>query len=444
MTNGGRFKIRNALFGRRYKMNYLSLMLVFLTSLTQSNRNLTAEQIVLLMKASAEQYQTIDAKLAYEAYRRIEPNEELKQSVKSNIILRWSREKVFAKFDRTAYSDSIPPSRSFYTYSINSLRSKKLVEELNGSANRAFIAPGKELEGDIPAVGIYDAMWEGVIHCFVFWKDNFDMLELEFIPDKEVYILSSPAGGTTTGKRLLKFYIDPKKDYIPISQVFLKPDLSIGKVRDLNDLRKTKNGFWIPYKYSDTYVNFKGIYTVEEVKVNEQIPDSLFDFEFPEGTIVTDNRIGAKYRVTKQAGQTVTSVPTEPNTVIKLPQPATDEKLRSIAGKASELAAAAAAEKQALKIEVFPQYVYVKPDKTQYSLTIKKTGDTKPQLLDYTFESDKMKLTSVDNKISEKQQFIVNIQRKQEDKGFQKAVLSLRFADEKIDVIFVSPPLENI
>jgi len=171
----------------------------------------------------------------------------------------------------------------------------------------------------------------------------------------------------------------------------------------------------------------------------------LLDFEFPEGTIVSDERIGSKYKATKASVQTAIPTTTEPNSTIQLPVPATDEKLRSMAAKAAELAAAgAASEKQPLKIDVFPKYVYVKPDKNQYSLTIKKNGNTKPQLLDYSFESDKMKLISVDNQISEKGQLIVNIQRKQEDKGFEKGVLTLRFADEKIDVIFVSPPLKNI
>jgi len=433
------------------EMNYLGFIVISITSPTQGNCDLTAEQVVLLMKASAEQYQTIDTKMAYEAYTRTEPNKNLEKTVNSNIVLRWSRDKIFARIsDRVTYSDSKSYLHGTNTYSISSLRSKKLVEEPNLTRRRAVIVPGRGLENNIPAIGVYDFMWGYVLHYFDFWKDNPSAITLQFDADKGLYVLSSPPKGEPSGQHLLKFYIDPKKDFIPASQVIFKPDLSMGMVRDLNDLRQTENGFWIPYKYSSRTVNTKALYTAEQITVNEQMPDSLFDFEFPEGTIVTDDRIGAKYKITKVAAGSESSAAvypdrqgsTEPNSTIQLPPVATDHQLQQASDKAWELVISnSAAGKQAVKLEVFPRYVFVKPDKSEYCLAVRAVNGTTPQLLDFSFESDKMNLASLENQISEKSRLIVNVQRQQEEKGFQKAILSLRFADEKIDVVFVSPPV---
>jgi len=78
--------------------------------------------------------------------------------------------------------------------------------------------------------------------------------------------------------------------------------------------------------------------------------------------------------------------PPEPNSleqesIILLSDAATDEQLSKSAAKARELVAGTAAEEQQIKVTVFPHYVYVKPDKTQYNLTININSDTGAKLL---------------------------------------------------------------
>jgi len=415
-----------------------------------AEEKLTAEQLISLMEASRGQYNTIASKIKAKAYQRnkdSEPN--LVFTMES--IIRWSPEKSFSKTTTFNYSDANQREGSLEnirSYSIKPTSTKVLFEFANGRTPQGRIEPVSDEEPQ-PVYGIYQAMWSASGGWNCSWE-NERVIEpsVTYDNEKKLYIMKFKTTSKEGGPWVI-MYIDPSKNFMPIKkEIFLKSadDVNNLIIRfESSDFNQVKDGLWIPYKYSwhDPRVNFSTDFFVEEASVNEPIADTLFDFEFPEGAIVTDNRIGARYKVTKAAGQTVTSVPTEPNAVIKLPQPATDEKLRSIAGKAWQLAAAGAAEKQALKIEVFPQYVYVKPDKTQYLLTIKTNNDIKPQLLDFSFESDKMNLASLENQIYEKSRLIVNVQRQQEEKGFQKAILSLQFADEKINVVFVSPPLGN-
>jgi len=417
----------------------------FSDSAALGRENLNAKQLILLMRASSEQYRTISSKINGTGYQK-PTNFKFTQQ----IISRWTREKEFIKIIEGSNLDTATgkitsslKTTNTDTFSISGEWSKRLREVAGSPTKKGSISSTYETKASLPCYTLYTAMWGGYSLDLI----NPDEAEVSYDEKDGLYILFAKITPDNPKGPKIRLYIDPSKGYIPVKQEPMTyQDVRFG-ITECKDFHQHGDGLWIPYEYSsisDPQATYSVSYKVEDVVVNESIEDSLLDFEFPEGTIVSDERIGSKYKATKAAGQTVTSVPTEPNSKIQLPQPATDEKLRSIAGKASELAAAGAAEKQALKIEVFPQYVYVKPDKTQYSLTIKKYSNTKPQLLDFSFESDKMKLTSVDNKISEKQQLIVHIQRQQEDKGFEKAVLSLQFADEKIDVIFVSPPLENI
>ena len=427
----------------------LVLTSIFLIPKARGQDNLTPEQLILLMRASSEQYRFISSRIKYTFSEQNSPEGRKELKVTHETISRWARENNYHKTIRTVYnyqSSDKPSSRTeIYTYSIGPSRSKKL-HEIQGSKGppRGIIEAGRDFADEIWTPTPYDAMWSMGLTNFKFdYYINPDFTTTTFDERTGFYIMTAKRDNNPDSS-FLRLYIDPQKDYIPIKQEIVTSAGILWSRQECTNFKKTLDGLWIPYEYSwfSPEFNSNGRCLVEEITVNEPIADTLFDFEFPEGAIVTDNRIGAKYKVTKAAGQTVASVPTEPNAVIKLPQPATDEKLRSIAGKAWQLAAAGAAEKQALKIEVFPQYVYVKPDKTQYLLTIKTNNDIKPQLLDFSFESDKMNLASLENQIYEKSRLIVNVQRQQEEKGFQKAILSLQFADEKINVVFVSPPLK--
>jgi hypothetical protein len=105
---------------------------------------------------------------------------------------------------------------------------------------------------------------------------------------------SSPRGP------MVRLYIDPAKDFIPVRREFLKHDGTLLVAFTCDELRKTAEGLWIPYKYSwfDPRASFSAEYQVQEVVLNKPIPDNLLDFSFPEGTFVIDQIMNTEYKVT--------------------------------------------------------------------------------------------------------------------------------------------------
>ena len=94
----------------------------------------------------------------------------------------------------------------------------------------------------------------------------------------------------------LTFYVDPTKKFIPV-----KKDLSaqntLLKHFECNQFQKI-NDVWIPFRYSwtDLQQNCMECYEVEQVSVNVPIDDKLFDFDFPDGTIIRDEIADIKHK----------------------------------------------------------------------------------------------------------------------------------------------------
>jgi len=201
---------------------------------------------------------------------------------------------------------------------------------------------------------------------------------------------------------------------------------------ECTDFLKLSNGLWVPGKYNwhDPQINYFGSYVFENIIVNEPIADNLLDFEFSEGTIVNDQRIGSTYQVGKTSGRATSSVTgggvEEPNKAGATVGLATDEQLRSAA-----LAA----------IEVRPKFVYVKPDTVEYTLSVKSNEKEKPKLSGYSFDSDELSLSSLKDQIADQGRLVVNITRQEGHSGFAKGLLHLEFSKGKVDITFVSPPI---
>jgi hypothetical protein len=119
-----------------------------------SDDNLTAEQLVLLMKASREQYSTINVKMKSTAYRYDTDNKNRLKIMKTqDIVSRWSKNKHFSRTIENSYPDVIPhkdyPTTMIRTYTINPKRSKKLIEVLDGRIPRGYVMPGSSLEEEL-------------------------------------------------------------------------------------------------------------------------------------------------------------------------------------------------------------------------------------------------------------------------------------------------------
>lgn len=419
-----------------------------------AGENLTPEQLVLLMKASRGQYNTISAKMKALSYQ-YDPNNKAEPKLKMTreIVSRWTRKKSFSRIVETSYLDAIPDGAytrtTISTCSLSPKGCKKLVEAADNPVSRGYVEPDRSLDQGFyqSFFTVYAAMWD--FYGWPWEKMNLDGTTVNYDEKKNYYIMKVKMGSTAKGP-LITLYVDPLKDFIPVKKEFLKYDSTLLQRYECSDFHQAENGLWIPYRYSwfDPRVSYGAVYEVEEVVVNQPIADNLLHFDFPAGTIVYDGRYNLKYKIddAAQAQHSIADPCSETTTNIAVTVPAKDEDLVAAASKVKELLDAhAVKEIVSPAIEVSPGIVLVTVDKSEYKLSIKKYDGTKPVLLDYEFESTELELSSFKNLIKTEDQVIANINRVQSHTGFASGTLLLQYAAESkpVKVTFVSAPLPN-
>lgn len=412
--------------------------------------DLTSEQLVLLMKASREQYNTVTAKMKARSYQYIDGKADPILRSTREIISRWTKNSSFSRVVETQYPEVKPhkdyPLTTIYTHVITPKWSKRLIEA-DGRKPRGHVKPGRAFEQELPFYTVYTAMWGLCMRRL----EEINLREATVTRDEKnnCYILTSKIGNSPQGPSC-RLQVDPTKGYIPVVQEPLKPDGTPMNRYECSDFRQTAAGLWVPYRYSwlDPKVSYGAVYEVEELTGNEPIPENLLDFDFPKGTIVSDERIGSRYIVgTATAREDTTVDPcsqAQQTEAVTVTAPATDDELRSAAAKAKELIKAqSGTDKPSPAIEVSPKIVLVTPDKYEYKLSVKSDDGSKPVLLNHKFESDRLQLLSIENQIDDKKQLTIEVSRQQAYTGFAKGVLVLQFAG-KTDadrITFVSGPL---
>lgn len=425
--------------------------------IASADANLTPEQLVLLMKASREQYNSnsIDAKMEATSYQ-YDANDETETNLRMTreIVSRWTRKKSYSRIVRTTYPDVIP--HEGYTPTIietsgfTPKRFKRLIEVPDNRTPRGVIRAVSSLEEHRHFYNfytIYGAMWD-----FFGWpweKMNLDKATVTRDEKNDLYIMKVQMGSSPKG-RLIILYIDPSKNFIPVKKEFLTYDGTLLTTFECSDFRQPEIGLWIPYQYSvfAPRVHIRIIYEVLNVKVNEPIADDLFDFEFPIGTIVYDEILNLRYKIedVNRPQSPVVDPCSEVTGTAVGTLPVKEEALVAAASRAKELLAAhASADTVSSQIEVSPLTVLVTPDKYEYKISIKGYSDTKPVLLSYKFEGDGLELSALNNLIDNENRLLVNVNRLRSHTGFASGILFLYFEGENkpVEIRFVSAPLAN-
>jgi hypothetical protein len=422
--------------------------------------DLTAQQLVLLMKASSQEYKSISADIKTIVYQQADANKPKNVKYEQRITSRWTKDKEFIKIVRNSKVLRLDPNTgqsfpsgtadSYTYYSIAPGLNKRLVEVPSIRSRRAMVSSSPDLAQEVPCDTLYTAMWG--LGGISLEKLRLDTAQVTFDKNSGLYILLAKAGDNPQGPKI-RLYIDPSKNYIPVIQESMLYDGTAFSKHKCSDLRQSSDGLWIPYQYSwsDPRMGYFGEYKFEDVVVNKPIADNLLDIDFPQGTKVTDKRIGSTYVVGKnprsaKAGSSaaVQQGTSEPNTATLIVQ-VTDDELRAAATKASSLLTAnSPTAKPAPAVEVFPQVVFVRAGKSEYTLSVKCVDGKKAQLNNYSFKSDKMNLVSLQNQLAEQGTIVVNINRQPGHIGFETASLELQFVQGKFEVTFVSPPYTDI
>jgi len=427
----------------------LNLLCIIPGSLV-AQEELSPEQLFLLMKASSEQYDTFEAKIKSTIYQKIDGK--VKTTLTEDIISRWTREKRFSKTISTTHLDETPTGPDYTpiirtTCAITGHWRKRLIQAEDNRTPRGYVESGMFLKDPQECYTIYDAMWD----LFAAPWDRIDIVKATatFNKDENNYVLNFKIRDVPKS-HLFRLYIDPSRGFIPVKREYVKDDGTVMAKAECSDLRQTKGGLWIPYKYSWIAPRSKitNSSEVEEVKVNEPIADNLLDFAFPKGTIVHDEMRGLKYTVegVDEGPADKAQAASETATDVTLTARVKEEHLRAAASKAEQMLETLTAE-QAVPpaIQVWPTIVLVTNDKYEYKLSLAKSDGTKPVLLNYEFESGSLELSSLKNLIDDQNQLVLSINRKQSHSRFASGTLLLQLKghDEVIKVTFVSPPLQD-
>jgi hypothetical protein len=435
---------------KKISVLYLITIFVFyitITSALLAEDNLTVEQLIELMKASSNQYTSIDAKMRATSYQKTDEKSLPKIKMIRQITCRCSNDRSYWQIEQSDFRNDATnqpeEKKSVTTYSATSQWTKYLVEE-QGKLPRGTMRAGGIRNEDQNFYNIYLALWE---NCGWLWGGTkLHKVSLNYDNYNNLYILEIQVGSNKGP--IHKFYVDSEKDFIPSKRESFANDGTL-IIRFQCEEFRLINNLWIPYRYSwfDPGANYKVVYEVEDLAVNEPIADDLLDFEFPVGTIVRDKILNLRYKIEDvNQPQSFVVDPCSKSLTTVLSTPVEEEALLAAASKAKVLLEAkTSTEAKTSQIEVSPLTVLVTTDKYEYKLSVKKDGDTKPVLLNYKFESAELELTSLKNVINTDDRLIVSINRLKSHTGFASCTLFLSFEGENkpVEVRFVSAPLSN-
>jgi len=405
--------------------------------------DLTFEQLADLTKASAGRYISIDSRMVATSYKN-KTDEAAQGEIQMvrEITHRSSAERgkscwrIETTYYQSAESGKPAERKTVTTYAVTPQYVKRLDETPNGIP-RATIRPGGITDLDQDFLTVCLAMW---YRCDLLWeKRDLHKTSVDYDPASGTYILE--AQFLSDRGPIWRFWLDPTKDFIATRREFLSKDGTLFNRFWCEDFRKV-NGLWVPYRYSwfDPSAKYGVVYEVQEVTVNEPVSDELLDFEFPQGTIVRDERIASKYVVGRAESE---RRPTS-TTSGTVGTPATDEELAAAAAKAAELLREQSpAQSQPPQIKVLPEMVLVESGESTYSLLVIAYSSQSPELRGFTFDSEGLVLVSLKDTISTQGKAVVEIQRQQSATGFVRGVLSLEFAEAQVEVPFVGPPLSE-
>lgn len=269
--------------------------------------DLTAKELIKLMKASSQRYVDITANITATAYKEIEGEPEPEVQRITKIITRRTKDRTFWKIDVTLYPSSWYPNinkqyRESKTFAFHPNYTKRLLEEPNRAPSGLIRSGGITHTGlDRGFYSIYWVLWGDAMEL-LWWekKPRLHETKLHYDKNDNIYILSVQIASEKGP--IWEFYVDPDKNFIPIKTEWFRADGTLLKRVKCDEFQQV-NHLWIPVKYcwSDpARSEYSEYYEVEKFTVNEPIDPNLLDFSFPAGTIVRDEIAGLKYRIEKE------------------------------------------------------------------------------------------------------------------------------------------------
>ena len=251
----------------------------------------SVSELVSFMQATRQKYKIFDATIQILATKPAGSNSQRQEVYKYQVIWRTDGQRYYCKIEGLDYDPKGQASKISRTYLFAPEQSRRL-EIRKEKQPRGYITKGWPWKWKDPlAYGFtpYEALWE----CFCpFPLEEADLHVSTVDIDKASgnFVLILKLGSVDKGP-LIRLYIDPDKEYIPVKKQLIKmPDDLLVIDYECGSIHKDTSSLWVPFEYNT--VNNDGftiICKVERISVNEPLAEASFDLIFPEGTIIQDD-----------------------------------------------------------------------------------------------------------------------------------------------------------
>lgn len=414
--------------------------------------DITPQQLVSMMRASRARYISMEAAMDIKGFYPTQ--EKLVLMYSQEAIYRTDGTTVYAEYITKAFSETGTLQQHFKEVAVVTPRSKTyyhedLIEtkhrrgridknEDNQIGGWFSITPDVVLWYDLTIAGAEDKR-------MAFVRDHPDKTDLSFDAKTSTYSLEIPAGPEPNAP-LFRYTIDPSRGYMPVVYEWLNWDKTRIQKYARGDYRQI-NGLWAPFRFwiYDSNNTLATEVTVRSLSLNQPVSADTLNFEFPEGTWVSDRILGVDYRIRNTDPNQPSSANTRDSAVGKLAPPAADREMAQNAQKAQELIArekqtAAAAAAAIAPVEVSPCYVWVLPDKKEYTLRVKSPARQIPVLTDYAFEGNGLILHSCDKTSLASGKITLTLERPRTLTDYADGILTLTFSDQCVVIHFIAAP----
>lgn len=422
------------------------LYLLMMGGATASIANtLEPSQLLSLMEASRSRYQTMEAIIEVREYEwKDRPDGETRLIASQNITIRRSPQRIFVSEEGKLYlEDSQHPTyqKEILAGSSNLWKQYLQVKEASRSDEKTGSISNKPPTGQ--HLGVFESVWGLGGYGERNWNKIGKMITTKgkLSTEDNLIRLETPTKESDDSPWLI-VWIDPQKQYVPVRHSILYSDKkTIFMTQTAGDWTEMKS-VWVPLSYNRNIYPIKSRqdYTVLSIKIDESIPPSDWDFQFPVGTIVDNKILNVRYEVRDSKIQ-------PPNVYSEgLSGDASffsDQQLSDAVTKIRDLPLVknpvASGEQQ--KVSFAREYHWVLPGKNTYALELIPDTKTNPALFGKTVSDSPLILHSVDDQLASSGKIIVTLERPAGHKAFADAVLTLDFGGVKTPIHFVAAPL---
>lgn len=420
--------------------------------------DLRSDDIVAIMRASRARYISMEAAMDIKGFYPTQEKQDKPVLMYSQeAIYRTDGTTVYAEYITKAFSETGTLQQHFKEVAVVTPRSKTYYREdiIEAKHRRGRIDKNEDNQlggwfSITPDVVLwYDLTIPGAEDTrMAFVRNHPDKAALSFDAKTSTYSLETPAWPEPNAP-LFRYTIDPSRGFMPVVYEWLDWNKTRIQKYVRGDYRQI-NGVWAPFRFwiYDSNDTLATEVTVTSLSLNQPVSADTLNFEFPEGTWVSDRILGVDYRVRNTDPNQPSPANTPDSAVGKLAPPAADRELAQNAQKAQELIArekltAAASAATIAPVEVTPCYVWVLPDKKAYTLGVKSPARQIPALTDHAFEGNGLILHSCDKTSLASGKITFTLERPKTLTGYADGILTLTFSDQPVVIHFIAAPLSE-